>query len=839
VDESIAQAVASQLTASGGNLTGPLFLSADPTQPLQAADKHYVDETFLLAVPLAGGNMTGPLQTPTVNGVQSPEAGSGQTTLQAAMSAAGATGAMMIPPNYAGSDGFTNPNGVRVIDLRTSGAQQIERSVKEFGAVCNGVTDDTNALQAALNYAQTHGVALTIPQGTCKTHSLNWHGESIGGLGKQVSGLMGFPGQDVLATMTDNPNLLSYTRIHDLTIYVDQSVDTSCSPAEGRAPAGSCTFGRPIESNSIFSPGGNGLSGTKGTGAGWSVGNCAIAMPAITGSGGNGLKVAEIENVEIATTGVDPMAAQYPGAHSTHTCGLYLAQWPQWSEFRNIDIRGVNTGISLPALPGVVPAGLNADSNRWQNITMQTTHGFAAAAGSNNVLDNVVATVGNSAGMAEPPTGLVLDFPGQQNGWAVRNSVVLPTWTAVQPQLTVTAAGGAVTGVPLGLEHGLGFDPYGTQVALIFSGSCTAQANAVVNNNGSIGAITVTAGGVGCSGTTTASVSAAGTWDTAAAVNLIGGQNIALLSGNLLKGNGGYTVWNAANSSANGTQLNGGGGNLPGGGTYPALVATSSLGSAIQVDQLPGADFGAKLQSCLGMLSAAYGGTCDGRNFTGTLSMGSNLTISTANATILLPCATISTARQVIVTAGTRNVSLRGCALRGASSASGSQGGTALFYSGAGAMVQVGDPTYASDTLGFHMDNVVINTTSASSATTQGVVAYRTQEMDLESLYLLGNANQTGITLDGTGNYTGGTFFDDEFSGFLTAVNGIGHQTVNPATTDWLNASTFVRLHIDCPTSSGSPISGTTGINLAAGDGNTITGGDVEGCSTALHLGNL
>jgi polygalacturonase len=41
--------------------------------------------------------------------------------------------------------------------------------VKEFGAVCDGVTDDTNALQAALNYAQTHGVALTIPQGTCKT----------------------------------------------------------------------------------------------------------------------------------------------------------------------------------------------------------------------------------------------------------------------------------------------------------------------------------------------------------------------------------------------------------------------------------------------------------------------------------------------------------------------------------------------------------------------------------------------------------------------------------------------------------------------------------------------
>ena len=158
-------------------------------------------------------------------------------------------------------------------------------------------------------------------------------------------------------------------------------------------------------------------------------------------------------------------------------------------------------------------------------------------------------------------------------------------------------------------------------------------------------------------------------------------------------------------------------------------------------------------------------------------------------------------------------------------------------YSGTGAMVQVGDPTYAADTPGFHMDNVVINTTAATSATAQGLVAYRTQEIDLESLYLLGNANQTGMTLDGTGNYTGGTFLDDEIGGFRTAVNAIGHQVANPATTDWMNASTFVRLHIDCPTSEWQSDSGTYGINLQQGDGNTFTGGDVEGCATALHFG--
>ena len=836
VDQSIAEMTQSQLTATGGTLSGPLYLNGDPTQPLQAADKHYVDSTFGLAVPLSGGSMTGPLAAPGVNGVEAPVTGSAQTTLEAAMSAAGTTGAVAIPPNYAGTDGFTNPNGVYVADFRQKSSQQFERSVKEFGAVCDGATDDTSALQAALNYAQTHGVALTIPQGTCKTRTLNWHGESIGGMGKQVSALMGFPGQDVLQTTADSANLLANTQIHDLTILVDQSLDVSCAAAEGRAAAGSCAMSRPMESNSIFSPGGNGLSGTAGTGAGWSVGNCAIAMPATTGAGGNGLRVAEIENVEISATGVDPMA-QYTGAHSTHTCGIYLAQWPQWSEFRNIDIRGVNTGIAIPALPGTAPAGLNADSNHWQDITIQAAHGFTAAAGSNNVLDNVVAMVGNSAAMGEPPTGLVLDFASAQQGWTVRNAMVLPAWNAVQPQLTVAATGGAVTSVTVGSEHGLGLDPYGLQVPLKFSGSCTAAATAGVNSNGSVGTVVVTQGGAGCSTTTTASVNVAGNWDTAAPVNLISGKSMTLIGGNLLKGNGGYTVWNAANSESHGTQMGSGGGTLPGGGTYAGLAVTEPLGSAFQADQFSGADFGAQLQACLGALSASNGGTCDARNFSGTQSMGSNLTISTANATVLLPCATISTANQLVVTAGTRNVTLRGCAQRGGSAATGSQGGTVFFYSGAGPMVEVGDPTYAADTNGFHMDDVVINTTASSSATAQALRAYRTQELDLENLYLLGNSNQTGITLDGTGNYTGGSFFSDQIDGFQIAVNAIGHQTTNPATTDWMNASTFVRLHIDCPTNGGSPISGTVGINLQQGDGNTFTGGDVEGCNTAMHLG--
>ncbi len=114
--------------------------------------------------------------------------------------------------------------------------------------------------------------------------------------------------------------------------------------------------------------------------------------------------------------------------------------------------------------------------------------------------------------------------------------------------------------------------------------------------------------------------------------------------------------------------------------------------------------------------------------------------------------------------------------------------------------MQVGDPTYAADTSGFHMDNAVINTTDLTAAHRR---SHRLSHPGVESRKSLFSRQRKpdGLTLDGTGNYTGGTFFDNQFSGFQTAINAIGHQVANPATTDWMNASTFVRVHIDCPTS--------------------------------------
>ena len=53
--------VATSLPLSGGTLTGPVSLPANPASALQAAPKQYVDSQVTTALPLAGGTLAGAL----------------------------------------------------------------------------------------------------------------------------------------------------------------------------------------------------------------------------------------------------------------------------------------------------------------------------------------------------------------------------------------------------------------------------------------------------------------------------------------------------------------------------------------------------------------------------------------------------------------------------------------------------------------------------------------------------------------------------------------------------------------------------------------------------------
>lgn len=254
-----------------------------------------------------------------------------------------------------------------------------------------------------------------------------------------------------------------------------------------------------------------------------------------------------------------------------------------------------------------------------------------------------------------------------------------------------------------------------------------------------------------------------------------------------------------------------------------------------RVDQFAGATADVKLQACVSAMGAS-GGTCDARSL-GNSTFAASITVANENVHILLPCATITTAYPFIVSPGVRNTRVEGCGYQGASKASGTAGGTVWNYTGTGTAFQVGDSTYAQDTAGFSAENFALFTANAGSAA-KAMAFYRTQEIDLRGLLLNGGANtgQSGLMLDGTGNYAGGNFSNVHIEGYGASVVLKGHVS-GSAVDDYANASTFTKLHVDCPVSGGSPIVGTIGVDIQGGDGNTFAGGDIEGCATVMHFG--
>lgn len=275
------------------------------------------------------------------------------------------------------------------------------------------------------------------------------------------------------------------------------------------------------------------------------------------------------------------------------------------------------------------------------------------------------------------------------------------------------------------------------------------------------------------------------------------------------------------------------------GGRSTVNVSHYVLYPTIQVNCPASGDIGGPINAAIGIASTGAGGIIDARRCTGATTWTTATTISTANIRLLLPCATLTANQTLTVTAGTRYTRIMGCTYQGGSTANGTKGGTVINYSGSSVWLQVGDPTFAVDTQGFALSDLLVVTNGGAGA---GVMAdfFRTQEISLADSYFIGNGNDTGygLYLDGTGNYTGGHFSNLHMSGFQYAIYLTGHDS-GSVNGDYANASTFTKIHIDCPTSGGNPLLDTYAMYIAGGDGNTWSGGDFEGCGTGVRFGTF
>ena len=268
-------------------------------------------------------------------------------------------------------------------------------------------------------------------------------------------------------------------------------------------------------------------------------------------------------------------------------------------------------------------------------------------------------------------------------------------------------------------------------------------------------------------------------------------------------------------------------------GGHPTVnISAYALYPTVQVACPTTGDLAGPVYNAFAALSTAGGGIIDARRCSAATGWTTAFSLTQANTLLLLPCAALSMSQPLTVAAGVRNTRVQGCAYQGGSAASGTAGGTVLNWTGTGSAIVVGDASHASNTSGFALSDLALVTAAAGGSAT-ALTFHRTQEIDVERVYLIGNGStgQTGMILDGVGNYTGGSFLSLHFASFGTAVSMTGDSS------GAANASTFLRLHVDCPTSGGNPIAGTVAVSLAYGDGNTFTGGDWESCDTMLSLG--
>ncbi len=193
VDQSVTELQESLLTASGGTLTGPLYLSGDPTQPLQAADKHYVDTQVETALALSGGTMTGPIAY-----ASSAVSNASFADLSAGL---GCTSAAPLWSFYAGTC-VANGGGSMVYPAAgyaySNGNAWVAAPANVFDTYGSAATAQSAAETAAQGYANTaQSNAEAAAQGYANTAQSNAEAASLPMSGGTLTGALAFSSSTV------------------------------------------------------------------------------------------------------------------------------------------------------------------------------------------------------------------------------------------------------------------------------------------------------------------------------------------------------------------------------------------------------------------------------------------------------------------------------------------------------------------------------------------------------------------------------------------------------------------------------------------------------------------
>lgn len=103
-------------------------------------------------------------------------------------------------------------------------------NVRDYGAVGDGLSDDTVPIAATFTQADAIKMAVFFPPGTYKTHTIDYRMQSVIGTSTENTTIVGFPGEDVFrVNATLGQFYRANGRFSDLTIKVDDTVDASAS----------------------------------------------------------------------------------------------------------------------------------------------------------------------------------------------------------------------------------------------------------------------------------------------------------------------------------------------------------------------------------------------------------------------------------------------------------------------------------------------------------------------------------------------------------------------------------------------------------------------------------